>query len=158
MKIGQKVCCSRTGSNVCKVAKEIMPRADGLNLDFARRSFGHIFSHYEVDGFGRIVCFRIFLQTLVCLLSPKFLDILKCRFGKEGVLKSKRLRKQTWFKIQFYAGIHLTWIIVGLGFSVLDFLPVVLFRRFGLKSGHLKMQIPQGRSAQIKKLKKTNWL
>ena len=39
-------------------------------------------------------------------------------------------------------------------FFILDFLPVVLFRRFWLKSGHLKMQIPQGRSAQIKKLKK----
>ena len=70
------------------------------------------------------------------------------------MLKSKRLRKQTCFKIQFYVGIHLTWKVFGLIFSVLDFIPVVFFSVFGLKSGHLKMQIPQGRSAQIKKLKK----
>ena len=68
--------------------------------------------------------------------------------------KSKKLRKQTCFKIQFYVGIHLTWKVFGLIFSVLDFIPVVFFSVFGLKSGHLKMQIPQGRSAQIKKLKK----
>ena len=70
------------------------------------------------------------------------------------MLKTKSLRKQACFKIQFYVGINLTWNICGLIFFILDFLPVVLFRRFWLKSGHLKMQIPQGRSAQIKKLKK----
>ena len=68
------------------------------------------------------------------------------------MLKSKSLRKQTCFKIQFCVGIHLTWKDFGLVFSVLDFIPVVIFRRFELKSGHLKMQIPQGRSAQIKKV------
>ena len=43
-------------------------------------------------------------------------------------------------------------------FSVLGFIAVVFLLRFGLKSGQLKMQIPQRRSAQIKKLKKTNLL
>ena len=42
----------------------------------------------------------------------------------------------------------------GLIFSVLDFILVVFLRHIGLKSGHLKMLIPQGKSAQIKKLKK----
>ena len=43
-------------------------------------------------------------------------------------------------------------------FSVLGFIAVVFLLRFGLKSGQLKMQILQRRSAQIKKLKKTNQL
>ena len=74
------------------------------------------------------------------------------------MLKPKSLRKQACFKIQFHVGINLTWNICGLTFFILDFLPLVLFRRFWLKSEDLKMQIPQGRSAQIKKLKKTNLL
>ena len=54
-----------------------------------------------------------------------------CKFGKEGVLKSKSLRKQTCFKIQFYVGIHLTWKVFGPIFSVLDFIPVVFFGVLG---------------------------
>ena len=67
-------------------------------------------------------------------------------------------RKQTCFKFQFYVGVHLAWTVFGLIFAVLDLIPVFFFWHFGLKSGHLKMQIPQGRSAQIRKLKKTSLL
>ena len=75
----------------------------------------------------------------------------------QNMLKTKSLRKQTCFKIQFHVETHLTWKVFVSVFCI-RFYPSGIFRRFGLKSGHLEMQIPQGKSAQIKKLKKTNHL